>query len=234
LDTFFSMVSEPLNDYEKADIKKKFARYDHLNAAEQKMRMIAWDISYHFRANWQGTTPFKGQLVCDKKVNAIRYKEFLDENGIISTEVLISPIDEREGEESDYEKSTEKENQFWKRMMEEHGNARTYEKNIINRFKNQKDPEIIIVVDKLLTGFDEPKNIVLYLTRNLQGHKLLQAIARVNRIYQDKEFGYIIDYYGVIENLDNALQLYSTFEDFDEEDLAGALTNITDEIKKLP
>ena len=234
IDTFFGMVSEPLTEYQKADIKKKFARYDHLNSAEQKMRMIAWDISYHFRDNWQGKTPFKGQLVCDKKVNAIKYKEYLDEIGIVSSEVLISSIDEREGEESAYEKSTEKENQFWKKMMDEHGNSKSYEKNIISRFKNQKDPEIIIVVDKLLTGFDEPKNTVLYLTRNLQGHKLLQAIARVNRIYPDKEFGYIIDYYGVIENLDDALQMYSSFEDFDEEDLAGTLTNISEEIKKLP
>ena len=234
IDTFFGMVSEPLTEYQKADIKKKFARYDHLNSAEQKMRMIAWDISYHFRDNWQDSTPFKGQLVCDKKVNAIKFKEYLDEIGIVSCEVLISSIDEREGEDSAYEKSTEKENQFWKKMMDEHGNAKSYDKNIISRFKNQKDPEIIIVVDKLLTGFDEPKNTVLYLTRNLQGHKLLQAIARVNRIYPDKEFGYIIDYYGVIENLDDALQMYSSFEDFDEEDLAGTLTNITEEIKKLP
>ncbi len=234
IDTFFGMVSEPLTEYQKADIKKKFARYDHLNSAEQKMRMITWDISYHFRNNWQGRTPFKGQLVCDKKVNAIKYKEYLDEINIVSSEVLISSIDEREGEESAYEKSTEKGNQFWKKMMDEHGNSKRYEKNIISRFKNQKDPEIIIVVDKLLTGFDEPKNTVLYLTRNLRGHKLLQAIARVNRIYPDKEFGYIIDYYGVIENLDDALQLYSSFEDFDEEDLAGTLINISDEIKKLP
>ena len=234
IDTFFGMVSEPLTEYQKADIKKKFARNDHLNSAEQKMRMIAWDISYHFRNNWQGRTPLKGQLVCDKKVNAIKYKEYLDEIGIVSCEVLISSIDEREGEESAYEKSIEKEHQFWKKMMDEHGNSKSYEKNIINRFKNQKDPEIIIVVDKLLTGFDEPKNTVLYLTRNLQSHKLLQAIARVNRIYPDKEFGYIIDYYGVIENLDDALQLYSSFEDFDDEDLAGTLTNISDEIKKLP
>jgi type I restriction enzyme, R subunit len=234
IDTFFGMVAEPLTEYQRADIKKKFARYDHLNSAEQKMRMIAWDISYHFRDNWQDQTPFKGQLVCDKKVNAIKYKEYLDEIGIVSSEVLISSIDEREGEESAYEKSTEIENRFWKKMMDEHGNSKSYEKNIISRFKNQKDPEIIIVVDKLLTGFDEPKNIVLYLTRNLQGHKLLQAIARVNRIFPDKEFGYIIDYYGVIENLDDALFLYSSFEDFDEEDLAGTLVNISDEIKKLP
>jgi len=234
LDTFFGMVSEPLTEYQKADIKKKFARHDHLNSAEQKMRMIAWDLSYHFRANWQGKTPFKGQLVCDKKVNAIKYKEFLDEIGIVSSAVLISSMDEREGEDSAFEKSTEKENQFWKKMMDEHGNAKSYEKNIINRFKNQKDPEIIIVVDKLLTGFDEPKNTVLYLTRNLQGHKLLQAIARVNRLYPDKEFGYIIDYYGVIENLGDALQVYSSLDDFDKEDLTGTLTNINEEVSKLP
>jgi len=233
LDTFFEMVSEPLTIYQKADFKKKFSRADQLNSAEQKLYAIAWDISLHFRNNWQ-STPFKAQLVCDKKVNAIRYKEFLDEIGLVSSEVLISPIDEREGEDSAYEKSSEKENRFWKRMMDEHGNAKSYEKNIINRFKNQKDPEIIIVVDKLLTGFDEPKNMVLYLTRNLQGHKLLQAIARVNRVWQDKEFGYIIDYYGVIKQLDDALQLYSSFEDFDEDDLAGTLVNITEEIKQLP
>lgn len=234
LDTFFGMVSEPLSEYQKSDFKKKFSRADQLNSAEQKLYAIAWNISLHFRDNWQGKTPFKAQLVCDKKVNAIRYKEFLDEIGIVSSEVLISAIDEREGEESAYEKSHEKVNRFWKKMMDEHGNAKSYEKNLISRFKYQRDPEIIIVVDKLLTGFDEPKNTVLYLTRNLQGHKLLQAIARVNRVFPDKDFGYIIDYYGVIENLDDALQLYSSFEDFDTEDLAGTLINITDEIKKLP
>jgi len=233
LDTFFEMVSEPLTEYQKADFKKKFSRADQLNSAEQKIYAIAWNISLHFRDNWQGT-PFKAQLVCDKKINAIRYKEFLDEISIVSSEVLISSIDEREGEDSAYEKSNEKENRFWKKMMDEHGNSKSYEKNLINRFKNQKDPEIIIVVDKLLTGFDEPKNTVLYLTRNLQSHKLLQAIARVNRIYPDKEFGYIIDYYGVIENLDDALLLYSSFEDFDADDLEGTLVNIKEEIKKLP
>jgi type I restriction enzyme R subunit len=233
LDTFFDMVSEPLTDYQRADFKKKFSRADQLNSAEQKIYAIAWNISLHFRDNWQGT-PLKAQLVCAKKINAIRFKEFLDEIGIVTSEVLISPIDEREGEDSVYEKSSEKENRFWKRMMDEHGNSNAYEKNIINRFKHQRNPEIIIVVDKLLTGFDEPKNTVLYLTRNLQSHKLLQAIARVNRVFPDKEFGYIIDYYGVIENLDDALLLYSSFADFDAEDLEGALVNINEELKKLP
>lgn len=233
LDSYFAMISETMTREQKADLKKKFSRADQLNAAEQKMYAIAWDISLHYKNNWQGTG-FKAQLVCDKKVNAIRYKEFLDQIGLVSSEVLISPIDEREGEDSAFEKSSIKENRFWNRMIEEHGNSTKYEKNVISRFKKQSEPEIIIVVDKLLTGFDEPKNTVLYLTRSLQGHKLLQAIARVNRVSEDKEFGYVIDYYGVIERLNDALEVYSALGDFEEEDIEGTLIDINQEIKKLP
>jgi type I restriction enzyme R subunit len=234
IDNYFNMISEPLNDVQKADLKKKFSRADQLNIAEQKIYANCWNISYHFRDNFQGKTPFKGQLVTQTKDAAIKYKNFLDEIGIVSSEVVISQIDEREGEESAYGETSNRVKAFWKKMMDEHGNSKRYEKNIISRFKNQKEPEIIIVVDKLLTGFDEPKNTVLYLTRKLQGHTLLQAIARVNRIYPDKDYGYIIDYYGVLGELDDALELYSSFDDFDEEDLQGTMVNITEELKKLP
>lgn len=234
LDNFFNLVSEPLNDYQKADLKKKFSRADQLNIAEQKIYAICWDISRHFRDNFQDKTPFKGQLVCQTKEAAIKYKNFLDEIGIVSSEVVFSPPDEREGEDSAYGETPDRIKLFWKKMMDEHGNAKRYEKNIISRFKNQKDPEIIIVVDKLLTGFDEPKNTVLYLTRKLQGHSLLQAIARVNRIYDDKDYGYIIDYYGVLGALDEALEVYSSFDEFDEDDLQGTFTTITEELKTLP
>ena len=92
-------------------------------------------------------------------------------------------------------------------MMKRYGDAEAYETQIINAFKHGIDPEILIVVSKLLTGFDAPRNTVLYLTRNLKEHTLLQAIARVNRLYDDdegtqpKEFGYIIDYAGVLGGL---------------------------------
>lgn len=234
LDVFFDMVSEPLTDYQKVDLKKKFSRADQLNTAEQKIYAICWDVSRHFRDNFQGKTPFKGQLVTPTKDAAIKYKSFLDEIGLVSSEVVISAPDDREGEDSAYGETSDRLKSFWNKMMDEHGNSKRYNKNIISRFKNQKDPEIIIVVDKLLTGFDVPQNTVLYLTRKLQGHTLLQAIARVNRIYPDKDYGYIIDYYGVLDVLDEALVLYSSFEEFDENDLAGTLTNIIEEIKKLP
>lgn len=233
VDTFFQKISEPLTDYQKADLKKKLSRTDQLNIADQKVYAIAWDISTHFRDTWQGTG-LKGQLVCQSKEAAIRYKNYLDEIGIVHTEVLISAPDEREGEDSAYGKSDDIIKSFWQKMMDEHGTPKKYEKTIISRFKTQPQPEIIIVVDKLLTGFDAPSNTVLYLTRNLKDHSLLQAIARVNRVHPGKDFGYIIDYYGVLRQLGEAMEKYTEMADFDSEDLVGTLTNVSEEIKKLP
>ncbi|MFP2994369.1 HsdR family type I site-specific deoxyribonuclease [Spongiivirga sp. MCCC 1A20706] len=233
LDNYFNMISEPLTPYERADLKKKFSKADQLNIAEQKIYAICWDISKHFQKNFQGTG-FKGQVVCQSKASAVKYKNFLDSIGIVTSELVISPPDEREGEDSAFGQTPDSVKQFWYRMMDEHGSAKKYQQNIVNRFKNDNHPELVVVVDKLLTGFDAPNNTVLYLTRKLLGHTLLQAIARVNRVYPDKDYGYVIDYYGVLQELDSAIKTYSTFEDFDEAQLQGTITNINDEIKRLP
>lgn len=233
LDNYFNKVSEPLNDYERADLKKKFSQADQLNQASQKIMAICWDISEHYKKNFQNTQ-FKGQVVCQGKPAALQYKKTLDEIGIVSTELVISGPDMREGDNSAYEETTDAVKSFWKAMMDQHGNAKKYEQNIVNRFKNGPEPELLIVVDKLLTGFDAPRNTVLYLTRNLTGHRLLQAIARVNRVAPDKDYGYVIDYYGVAEELYGALQTYSTYDDFETEDLEGTITDIVEELKKLP
>ncbi|MFZ2900420.1 MAG: type I restriction endonuclease subunit R [Saprospiraceae bacterium] len=234
LDAYFAKVSEPLSDYQRADLKRKFSRADQLNVAEQKIYAISWDISEHYR-NASDGTDWKGQLVCQSKAAAIQYKRFLDEIGRVSTDVLISPPDMREGEDSAFDESSDAVKRFWKGKMDEFGgNAKAYEKQIINRFKHDDDPEIIIVVDKLLTGFDAPRNTFLYLTRSLREHTLLQAIARVNRVHPGKDYGFIIDYYGVLKELDEALRTWSSFQDFDPEDLAFTLVNILEEVKKLP
>src|SRR5690606_18926031 len=89
-------------------------------------------------------------------------------------------------------------------------------------------------VKKLLTGFDEPRNTILYLARPLVAHNLLQAIARVNRLFKGKEHGHIIDYVGILGKLDEALTEYSALEDFDEDDLTNALVDIKDEVRKVP
>lgn len=229
IDRYFDRICEWMTDAQRADMKKKFSRADQINQTEQRIYAIAWDISQHFQKNWQGSK-FKAQLVAPRKRVAIMYKKFLDEINIVSSEVLITSPDTREGEDDAFGGTSNTEVAFWKHMMDEHGTPKKYEQNIINRFKNSEKPEIIIVVDKLLTGFDEPKNTVLYLDRKLKDHTLLQAIARVNRVCDDKEFGYIVDYYGVFSNLNDALEIYT---DFDEEDLNGTYTNIADEVAKL-
>lgn len=230
IDRYFDMICEWMSDEQKADMKRKFSRADQLNQSEQRVYAIAWDISQHFKENWQGSK-FKAQLVAPRKRIAILYKKFLDEIGIVSSEVLITSPDTREGEDEAFGDTSNIETAFWRRMMDEHGTPKRYETNIINRFKNSLNPEIIIVVDKLLTGFDEPKNTVLYLDRKLTDHTLLQAIARVNRVCDDKDFGYIVDYYGVLGALNSALDVYT---DFDAEDLEGTFTDINEEISKLP
>lgn len=173
-------------------------------------------------------------LVAPNKTSAIRYREYLKEIGKVSCEVLISPDDTREGNDDAYEEKEEVVKKFYKSMMDKYGTSQKYEKAIINSFKKKETPEIIIVVDKLLTGFDAPVAQVLYLTRGLKEHTLLQAIARVNRVAPGKDYGYIIDYFGNLENLDSALNTYSGLEGFDEEELEGTLINIQKEIAKLP
>ncbi len=235
LDRYFSKVTEPLNEYQRADMKRKVSRADQVNEAQQKLYAVAWDVSEHFAKYWQGKEGgFKGQLVAPSKDAALKYKAFLDEIGKVTTEVLISGPDDRDGTTSAYEEPTDRVQRFWKRMMDEHGSPEVYQRNIVNRFKHQDQPEIIIVVHKLLTGFDAPRNTVLYLDKKLREHTLLQAIARVNRVYPGKEFGYVIDYFGNLEDLHEALTTYSGLAEFDEGDLRGALASVRSEVAKLP
>lgn len=124
---------------------------------------------------------------------------------------------------------------FWKRMMNRFRDEADYQKSLINSFTRTDTPEIIIVVDKLLVGFDAPRNAVLYLARKLEGHNLLQAIARVNRLYDGKEHGLIVDYRGVLTRLGEALDLYSSFAgEYDEADIAHAVRDISEETHRLP
>lgn len=238
LDKYFDRIAEQLTPYGKAALKRKFSSTNQLNQAEEVLYVRAWDISDHFEQQVQGVhfggLKAKGQLVAPNKSTAIRYRKFIRDIGKVTCEVLISPPDVRENYEDAFEESDDLILNFWKAMMDKYGSSDNYEKSLINSFKKQDHPEILIVVDKLLTGFDAPNNYVMYLTRPLKEHTLLQAIARVNRLAPGKEYGLIIDYYGNLENLDTALETYSGHNNYDTADLDGTLNNISNEIKKLP
>ena len=235
VDTMFEAMCEGLNMEQKADLKRKFSARDELNRLQSRLYLIAWDISRHFSKQWQGTG-FKGQITAPGKKEALILKGFLDQFGKVTSEVVISGPSEIENpEEHQQAEKDESVELFWKSMMSKYGTEKEYNRQIINAFKNGDDLEIIIVVDKLLTGFDAPRNTVLYITRSLKEHTLLQAIARVNRLHTGKDFGYIIDYYGVVSQLNDALELYSSLEGkFDAADIDGTLANIAEELKQLP
>lgn len=233
IDSFFTHVCEDLTEEQSADLKKKFSRAGVLNQTEQRIYSIATDISKHYVENWKDTG-FKAMLVTPKKHVAILYKKFLDEIGKVTSEVLITAPDDREGEETAYGKTQEDVKAFWKQMMDEHGTSRKYQENLISRFKGHENPEIMIVVDKLLTGFDEPKVAVMYIDRKLCGHTLLQAVARANRVCEGKQYGYIIDYYGVLKELDDALGVYSNYDEEGKGVFRETLVPIGDKILELP
>lgn len=233
IDNFFGYVCEDMTEEQSADLKKKFSRTDTLNQTDQRIYSIATDISRHYAENWKGTG-FKAMLVTPKKRVAILYKKFLDEIGKVTSEVLITAPDDREGEETAYGSTQESVKTFWKQMMDEHGTPKKYQENVIARFQKHENPEIMIVVDKLLTGFDEPKVTIMYLDRRLCGHTLLQAVARVNRTCEGKKYGYIIDYYGVLKELDDALGVYSNYDEEGKSVFHETLIPVVDKIADLP
>ena len=237
LDKGFDYVSEPLTEYQKTDLKKKYSRANLIGKTEQRIDEIARDISDHYTQNWGEDNTgersgFKGMVVTPDKATAIKYKRAFDLIGKVTTEVIISPPDDREGNEDANEEPTDEVVKFWKGMEAKYG--RGFDESLINQFKKTDYPELIIVVDKLLTGFDEPRVVVMYMCRKLKEHTLLQAIARVNRVAPGKEYGFVVDYEGIIGELDEAMNTYSNLSEFETEDLIGAFTDIKKEIEKLP
>jgi type I restriction enzyme R subunit len=233
IDTWFERVTQSLTADQKTDLKRKFSRAEEVNAAEQRIAQIAYDISEHYKQNFQGTG-FKAQLATSSKATALKYKKYLDDFGVVTSEVIISAPDTREGnEEVDNTKDPEIE-AFWKRMMERFGTEDKYNDELIAQFGTEDGFEILIVVDKLLVGFNEERNTVLYIDKSLKEHAVLQAISRVNRLFEGKDFGYVIDYYGILGELNEAMGTYDKLEGFDNEDVLGAITEMKEEVNKLP
>lgn len=113
-----------------------------------------------------------------------------------------------------------------------------YDESVCEDFKNPEgDINMLIVKDKLLTGFDAPVAGIIYIDKSMKEHNLLQAIARVNRVYKDKDFGLIVDYRGVFTKLNQAIDMYddaeSDFNKYDSDDIADAIFGPIDEKNKL-
>ncbi len=231
LDTWFDRRTADLTDDQRADLKRKMSRYEEVDRVRARLQVVAYDIATHYKKNFR-KTGLKAQLATSSKDTAIRMRALLRDEGI-NCEVVISAPDTREGNDSAEAAASNAVQAFWTERMRQYGGEKHYLDEVIKSFGDADGFELLIVVDKLLVGFDEPRNTVLYIDKPLKEHGLLQAIARVNRLYPGKAHGFIIDYRGVLGELDAAMQMYDALAGYDPKDLEGAFTDVSTEIADL-
>lgn len=235
---WFDKITAALTPAQTADLKAKFAGKRAIYGAANRIELIAWDIAEHFNENFKRLgTGLKGQVATGSKLDAIRYKRHLDDTGLVSSAIIISPPDTREGH-TELDESGIPEVQKWWAANVGH-DAKAYEQSVLDGFAGDGDPDLLIVVDRLLTGFDEPRNAVLYIDKPLKEHSLIQAIARVNRLHKAKRHGVLVDYRGILSALDTAVRAYHDLEErtqggYELADIEGLYQQFSAEYKRLP
>lgn len=233
IDLWFKQTTRRLTEAQREDLRRKWSSIRRLTSTDARIKRIALDISEHFIEGYKDTG-FKAMLATNYKRDAIRYLECFEQFGDLSCAVVISPPDMREGVDDADEGADGLVVSFWNKMMRQYGDADRYEEAIKNRFCDG-EIDILIVCSKLLTGFDAPLCQVLYIDKELKEHGLLQAIARTNRLHEGKDYGLIVDYRGLIEKLDTAMDMYSGagLENFDGGDLKGIVVDVMSAIGNL-
>ena len=223
----FDLISRELGDEAKRDLQQKWARFERVASSEQRLELIAVDINEHIKKTLK-KSGFKAMLATQRKYDAIKYHEIFEEFGEIKSAYVISSNEheELEGGHKEYVVKA------WQETIKDYGSEEAYLKYVKDEFIYGDEIDLLIVVDKLLTGFDAPRASTLYIDKQLKEHNLLQAIARVNRLYDGKDYGYIIDYRGLLGELDQALTSYASLSGFDPEDITGAVIDVRSEIIK--
>ena len=233
IDLWFRQTTRRLTEAQREDLRRKWSSIRRLTSTDARIKRIALDISEHFIEGYKDTG-FKAMLATNYKRDAIRYLQCFEQFGDLNCAVVISPPDMREGVDDVDEGADDLVVSFWSKMMRQYGDADRYEEAIKNKFCDG-EIDILIVCSKLLTGFDAPLCQVLYIDKELKEHGLLQAIARTNRLHEGKDYGLIVDYRGLIEKLDTAMDMYSGagLENFDGGDLKGVVVDVMSAIGNL-
>lgn len=242
IDAYFESLTENLPDDIKKELKSKYSKWSKLAEASSRINLIAFDIYDHF-VNYCLPKGLKAMVVCSSRATAV------DVFNIISSlpgkkahpRVVITFGDKREGDDDDVtstaiRKIKDYHNKYVKPLFG--NNDEKYTGSVCDDFKKPDgDINMLIVKDMLLTGFDAPVAGVLYVDKTLQEHNLLQAIARVNRVYKGKDFGLIVDYWGIFKKLRTAVDLYddmeSSMNSYDQADIEDAILGPVDEKNKL-
>ncbi len=223
-------ILEGMDEVKKQEIQRVLGK-QLIQDNPGRITEIAYDIEQHYVSRFQGSG-LKGQVVAPSKFSAVLFQRAFEDSGKVRTALVVS---DESGIVSEDDAHRQEVVDYLDQVKAHHQSLKSYEESVVESFKhNDEGVEIIIVVDKLLTGFDAPRNTILYLAKELKDHNLLQAIARVNRLYDNpslpKTAGYILDYSENAKNLDDAMQ---QFAHFDPEDVQGTLISVSDKIQDL-
>ena len=233
IDIWFKQTTKRLTNPQKEDLRQKWSSIRRLTSTDARIKRIALDINNHFLLGFKDTG-FKAMLATNYKRDAIRYLKCFEQFGDLTCGVVISPPDMRESVDDIDEGTDDMVIEYWEKMMKQYGDADAYEEAMKNKFCDG-EIDILIVCSKLLTGFDAPVCQVLYIDKELKEHGLLQAIARTNRLREGKEYGLIVDYRGLIQKLDAAMDMYSGagLENFESGDLKGVVIDVLEALGQL-
>ncbi len=244
VDRWFEIRTRGLTDVARAQLKKRWATVQKVTSSEPRIRQIVDDILMDMETkprlmDGRGNA----MLVCTSVYQACKTYELFCEAGLKGKCAIVSSYAPTPGDiskEDSGEGATEKLRQYeiYRRMLADHFGetadramykVRQFEQDVKEQFLNHPaQMRLLIVVDKLLTGFDAPPATYLYIDKKMQDHGLFQAICRVNRLDgDDKDYGYIVDYRDLFNSLEGAIKDYTSgaLDGYEKGDVEGLLTN---------
>jgi len=231
IDAWFESKTKGLTDFAKTELKQKWGTMKKVFSSVGRLQKIVADILLDMETrerlqNGRGNAI----LISDSIYNACRYYQLFQDAGFTRCAIVTSFAPSHSDIKGEGENHTEKIMQYgiYQKML----NGKTpedFEDEVKKRFIDEPaQMKLLIVVDKLLTGFDAPSATYLYIDKSMRDHGLFQAICRVNRLDgEDKDYGYIIDYKDLFGSLETAYNDFTSkaFEDYDKADVEGLLSN---------
>ena len=242
IDQWFEDKTRGLTETAKARLRQRWSTMQNVLSSKERLDKIVTDIDFDM-ANRDRLKNGRGNamLVADSIFSACRFFQLFQETPLKGKCAIVTsyrPTVDAIAREETGEGLTDRQTEYYiyRQMLADHFNepentamhkADRFEREVKKLFiEKPEEMKLLIVVDKLLTGFDAPPATYLYIDKNMQDHGLFQAICRVNRLDgEDKEFGYIVDYKDLFRSLEQAITDYTgeAFENFDPEDVQGLL-----------
>lgn len=241
IDKWFEAKTRGLTDYAKIELKKKWGTMKRVLSSQSRLEKIVADIYFDIETkdrlqNGRGNA----MLVSGSIYEACKYYELFQNAGLKKCAIVTSytpKTSDQKGESTGEESPTDKLKKYevYQKMLGGK-DPEKFEDEVKKKFVEEPaQMKLLIVVDKLLTGFDAPSATYLYIDKNMQDHGLFQAICRVNRLDgEDKEYGYIIDYKDLFRSLERSVDDYTSgaFDAYDGDDVSGLLSNRLKEAKE--